>query len=86
MLVYTVIHTVFRVYYVLIILRVLMSWVQVGDNFVTRFIYETTEPVLGLFRRLIPPRPSFPLDLSPIFAYVALQLLESLLVRIVLHF
>lgn len=86
MLVYTVIHTVFRVYYVLIILRVLMSWVQVGDNFVTRFIYETTEPVLGLFRRLIPPRPSFPLDLSPIFAYVALQLLESVLVRIVLHF
>ena len=85
MLAYTIIHTVFRVYYALIILRVLMSWVQVGDNFVTRFIYETTEPVLGLFRRLIPPRPSFPLDLSPIFAYVALQLVESLLVRLVLY-
>lgn len=85
MLVYTIIHTVFRVYYALIILRVLMSWVQVGDNFATRFIYETTEPVLGFFRRLIPPRPSFPLDLSPIFAYVALQLVESLLVRLVLY-
>ena len=82
---YTIIHAVFRVYYLLILLRVLMSWIQVGDNPVTRFIYETTEPVLGLFRRLIPPRPSFPLDLSPIFAYVALQLVESLLVRLVLY-
>lgn len=79
-----IVHTVFRVYYALILLRVLMSWVQVGDNFATRFIYEMTEPVLGLFRRLIPPRPSFPLDLSPIFAYVVLQLAESLLVRLLL--
>lgn len=85
MLAYTIIHTVFRVYYALILLRVLMSWIQVGDNALTRFIYETTEPVLGLFRRLIPPRPSFPLDLSPIFAYVALQLLETLLIRLVLY-
>ena len=85
MLAYTVIHTVFRVYYALIILRVLMSWIQVGNNPITRFIYETTEPVLGLFRRLIPPRPRFPLDLSPIFAYVALQLIESLLIRLVLY-
>ncbi|MBR0376674.1 MAG: YggT family protein, partial [Firmicutes bacterium] len=39
MLAYTVIHTVFRVYYALIILRVLMSWIQVGNNPITRFIY-----------------------------------------------
>ena len=80
----SVIHTVFRVYYFLIIVRVVMSWIRVGDNAVTRFVYEMTEPVLGLFRRLIPPRPSFPLDLSPILAYVVLQLIESLLIRLII--
>ncbi|MCL1975904.1 MAG: YggT family protein [Firmicutes bacterium] len=73
------IHTVFRVYYLLIIARVLMSWIRLGDNFLTRFIYEMTEPVLGIFRRIFPPRPGFSLDISPIFAIIALQLIETLI-------
>lgn len=81
-----IVHTIFRVYYVLLLARVIMSWVSFGDNFVTRFIYEVTEPVLGLFRRLIPPRPSFPLDFSPILAFIVLQLLERLILRIILLF
>lgn len=75
---------VFKVYYFLLIARVIMSWISLGDNPLTRFIYDTTEPVLGLFRRLIPPRPSFPLDFSPILAFVVLQVVESILLRIVL--
>lgn len=65
-------------------LRVIFSWVRIGDNFINRFVYETTEPLLGRIRRLIPPRPSFPLDFSPIIAFVVLQLLESILIRIIL--
>ena len=81
---YQIIHIAFRVYYVLIFLRVLMSWIPMGNNSVSRFIYETTEPVLGLFRKLIPPRPSFPLDFSPILAFIVLELIESILLRLVL--
>jgi len=58
----------------------------VGENPVTRFIYEVTEPVLGLFRRLLPPRPSFPIDFSPILAFIVLQLLENIVTRIILRF
>ena len=81
---YQIIHIAFRVYYVLIFLRVLMSWIPMGNNPVSRFIYVTTEPVLGLFRKLIPPRPSFPLDFSPILAFIVLELIESILLRLVL--
>jgi len=62
--------------------RVLMSWIKVGDNFLTRFVYEMTEPLLGLFRRIFPPRPGFPLDISPIFAFIALRLIETLLMSL----
>lgn len=77
-----IIRVVFRVYYMLILLRVVFSWVRIGDNFVNRFVYDTTEPLLGRIRRLIPPRPSFPLDFSPIIAFIVLQLLEWLLIRL----
>ncbi|MCL1816255.1 MAG: YggT family protein [Clostridiales bacterium] len=76
---HSVVRAIFDVYYILIIVRVLMSWVQAADNLFTRFIYEVTEPVLGLFRRIFPPRPGFPLDIAPIFAFIALQLVERLL-------
>jgi uncharacterized protein YggT (Ycf19 family) len=66
--------------------RVLMGWMRVGDNYFTRFVYETTEPVLSIFRRIFPPRPGFPLDISPIFAIVALQLMERLIVSLISRF
>jgi len=62
-----------------------MSWVGFGDNFITRFIYDMTEPILGFFRRFIPPRPSFPVDFSPIFAYIALRIVESIILRIIMY-
>ena len=86
MSVYAVIKAVFDVYCMLIMARVLMSWIRVGDNFLTRFIYEVTEPVLGVFRRIFPPRPGFPLDISPIFAFIALRLIERLLESLFMRF
>jgi YggT family protein len=58
----------------------------VNDNIFTRFVYDVTEPIMGIFRRLIPPRPSFPIDLSPILAFIVLQLIESIIIRIILQF
>ena len=78
-----IVHTIFRVYYVILLIRVLLSWFRVGDNAITRFIYETTEPLLGLCRRILPPRPGFPVDFSPILAFIALEVVENLLVRLI---
>lgn len=41
------------------------------------YLFWATEPYLGLFRRVIPPIGGT-LDLSPLLAFFALQLLEKL--------
>ena len=68
----------------ILVLRILLSWIRLGDNPFTRFIYEMTEPILRLCRRILPPRPNFPLDFSPILAFIALEIVEQLLVRLVI--
>jgi YggT family protein len=78
----TLINIVFRVYFFLILVRVIFSWIQVRDNVFTRFVYGMTEPVLRPFRRLIPPRPSFPIDFSPIVAIIVLGIIERVLMAI----
>ncbi|MEG1537770.1 MAG: YggT family protein [Clostridiales bacterium] len=81
---YTIVRTVFRVYYLLLLARILLSWLPIGDNPITRFIYELTEPFLGFFRRLIPIRIGMPIDFSPIFAFIALQIIENIVIRLIL--
>ncbi len=73
------------VYTLLVLVHVLLSWVptlQLGP--VRRFLDDTCEPVLRLFRRVIPS--IGPLDLSPIVALIVLQmagrLLETLIGRV----
>ncbi|NLF80573.1 MAG: YggT family protein [Clostridia bacterium] len=82
----SLVRVVFGVYYFLLFARVIFSWIRVSDNVFTRFVYDVTEPVMSIFRRLFPPRPSFPLDLSPILAFIVLQLLETIIIRIILRF
>lgn len=62
--------------------RVILSWLRVTPRgFLFVLIVETTEPILGVFRRIIPPLGGV-VDLSPIFAFLALDLLRSLLLRL----
>lgn len=70
----------FRVYWFLIIIRVILSWVQLPYNPAIRFIYEVTEPFLKVFRQLIPPIGM--IDISPILALFALRFLEMLVVEL----
>lgn len=61
--------------------RVVLSWLRVTPRgFLFAILVETTEPILGIFRRFIPPIGGV-LDLSPLFAFIALDLLRSLLIR-----
>lgn len=80
LLVLTIAETVslvFNVFIFGILIQVVLSWVSPGTyNPVTAVLYSLTEPVLGPFRRLIPPISGF--DLSPIAALLALQIAKML--------
>jgi YggT family protein len=70
--------TLLMTYFVLIIARVIVSWVaQQSRHPLIPLIYQLTEPVLRPFSRLIPPLGG--VDLSPLFALVALRFLLLLL-------
>jgi YggT family protein len=65
----------------LIIIRALISWVNPDPyNPLVQFLYKTTEPILAPFRRLLPAY-SMGIDISPIFALLAIWFLKLFLVR-----
>jgi len=63
--------------------RVVMSWIRMPQGSpVVRIINEVTEPILGFFRRYIPPVGGV-LDLSPILAYFAIEIVSGMLLRLI---
>ena len=65
----------------LIIIRALLSWVNPDPyNTIVQFLYKITEPMLAPFRRLVPAY-SIGIDVSPIFALLAIWFLKLFLVR-----
>jgi len=75
------VNVAFQVYSWLMIARILLSWVRHDPrNPVIRFIYEITEPFLGLFRRIIPPIGM--IDISPIAAFIVLDLIRRFVISL----
>ncbi|MBC7104630.1 MAG: YggT family protein [Firmicutes bacterium] len=75
------VNTAFYVYNWLILIRVILSWFRHNPYHpVIRFVYEITEPVLGLFRRIIPPVGV--IDLSPLVALLVIEAVRAVIVRI----
>jgi YggT family protein len=77
----------FIVYFVLIFVRILLSWIpRMPYNRPLRsavgFVEEVTDPYLNLFRRVIPPigGGGFALDLSPMLAMILLYIVGQLVV------
>jgi YggT family protein len=80
----------FLVYIILILIRVLLSWIpRMPYNPTLRrvldFVTETTDPYLNLFRRILPPigGGGFALDLSPIIGIIVLFLLQGIVVGLI---
>ena len=70
------------VYYWLILIRALISWVSPDPfNPVVQFLERTTEPVLAPIRRLLP---QMAIDISPIIAFLIVVFLKSFLVQTLL--
>lgn len=67
-----------NIYFFLILAQVIISWVARGQyNPMFYLLSQVVEPVLSPFRRLIPPIAN--IDLSPLFAILAIQVLLRLL-------
>jgi YggT family protein len=80
----------FLVYIILILVRVLISWIpRMPYNRALRtvldFVTETTDPYLNLFRRIIPPigGGGLGLDLSPMIGIIVLFVLRGLVVALI---
>lgn len=76
------IQIIFTIYTVLILIRVLGSWVpQLAGSPIMRFVAFYTDPYLNLFRRVIPPIGGV-LDISVIAAFIVLRFLEYGILKI----
>ena len=65
----------------LVIIRALLSWVSPDPyNVIVQFLYKVTEPLLAPFRRLVPAY-AIGIDLSPIFALLAIWFLKLFFIR-----
>lgn len=71
-----IIYGAVTIYMLLIFVRIVFSWGMVSyTNRLMRFLVDTTEPLLGPLRRIIPPLGM--MDISPIFAFLILWLLQG---------
>lgn len=79
------VDTVFQVYSLLLLARIILSWIPLPANntsirSIIKFIYDVTEPYLSVFRRIL-PMASFGgmgIDFSPIIAFFVLSLIHNL--------
>lgn len=82
--IFNIIDIVFRLLYIFILIRVVLSFISIPVNNITRpilnFIYDVTEPLLKLVRNILPPVMigGIGLDLSPIVAILLLQIIHTI--------
>ena len=76
-----IVNSLFYFYYILIILRIFLTWIQSIDWHQQPFFWlrSITDPFLNIFRGIIPPIGGV-LDISPILALILLQILNGFIV------
>ncbi|MCL4474488.1 MAG: YggT family protein [Actinobacteria bacterium] len=79
------VSALFYVYYILIFIRVIFSWIGLPSHGIWyeifRFVYNVTEPYLGIFRRFIPVAGG--IDFSPFVGLLVLGIIQSVVVSLV---
>ena len=82
-LLFQVIDMVFNILQIIIIVRVVLSWVSHNpSNQFIRIIYQVSEPILKPIREILPIT-GMGFDLSPIVAFFLLGLLKKILLAVV---
>ncbi|NER61580.1 YggT family protein [Pseudomonas sp. MAFF212428] len=74
-----------KIFWLAMIIMVIVSWIAPGShNPAAELAYQISEPVLAPFRKLVPNLGG--MDISPIFAFIAIQLIQSFVVPPVAEF
>lgn len=75
------VNQLFYFYFILLIIRIFLTWIPNidWDNQPYRAISRLTDPFLNIFRGIIPPIGGA-LDISPILAFIVLQIMQGLVV------
>ncbi|MHB8792089.1 MAG: YggT family protein [Thermoleophilia bacterium] len=78
----------FWIYYALIFVRVIFSWVGLPSQGtlyeIFRFVYNVTEPYLGIFRRFIPAAGA--IDFSPFVGMIVLMIIHRIAAELIVSF
>lgn len=73
----SVLVTMFNIYFVAMIATIILSWIAPGSYHPAAvLIHQVVEPVMGPFRRLLPPMGG--IDFSPMIAFLALNVVKIL--------
>jgi YggT family protein len=71
-----ILYGLLSIFILLIIIRIIFSWAMLSySNRIMRFLIDTTEPLLGPLRRIIPPLGR--MDISPIIAILVVWLFQQ---------
>ena len=78
-----IVNNIFYFYYILIIVRIFLTWIPSINWMQQPFksVREVTDLYLDLFRKIIPPAGG--LDFSPIIAIIALNIIQVIVVNVV---
>ena len=81
-----IVSQIFYFYYLLIIIRIFLSWIQTIDWNQQPFAWvrSITDPCLNIFRGIIPPIGGV-LDISPIIVIILLQVLQGVIVGLLVN-
>ena len=79
----TIIERLSWLVYILIMIRVILSWVPTNNNF-TELIYNITDPMLKPFKDVLDKYLNIPIDFSPLLFLLCLQAVERILIRLII--
>ena len=79
----TIIQKLFWLVDILILIRVLLSWVPMNNSF-SELIYNVTEPMLKPFKDVLNKYLNLPIDLSPLLFIVCVEAVERILIRFII--
>ncbi|MEM1112593.1 MAG: YggT family protein [Pseudomonadota bacterium] len=73
-----ILYTLLNIYFFALIAMIIVSWVAAGSRHpAIMLLYQITEPVMAPLRKVLPPMGG--LDLSPILAFILIQVLRIFL-------
>jgi YggT family protein len=81
-----VLNFVVSAYTIVIVFRVILSWIQIPSLYpVAVIVYKLTEPLLKPIRKYVPPHKMGGLDISPMILLIVLMFINTFVIRSLLQ-